>query len=112
LAAQRPRSRQSGRAPRILRKAHVRADQPRNASPLSDLARLGATFPLSGLGLVGDDSEGEWIRSEFASHGIDHAQIRSHPTAPTSYTDLMSVQSTVRRTFFHQRGANAFLGPE
>jgi sugar/nucleoside kinase (ribokinase family) len=29
--------------------------------------------------------------------------------APTSYTDVMTVASTGRRTFFHQRGANALL---
>lgn len=79
---------------------------------LIDLARLGAKFPLQGLGLVGSDPEGEWIRSECAAYGINAAQLHSHPSAATSYTDVMTVQSSGRRTFFHQRGANAFLGPE
>jgi len=30
----------------------------------------------------------------------------------TSYTDVMTVRDTGRRTFFHQRGANAILAPE
>lgn len=76
---------------------------------LIDLARLGAGYPLSAVGLVGDDSDGEWIRGQCAEHGIDTAQLHSHPRAHTSYTDVMTVQSTGRRTFFHQRGANAFL---
>lgn len=79
---------------------------------LVDLARLGATFPLRGLGLVGDDPVGDWIRQDAEAHGIDTTLLQTHPTAATSYTDVMSVQSTGRRTFFHQRGANAFLGPE
>lgn len=76
---------------------------------LVDLARLGAEFPLAGVGLVGADAEGEWIFRECATHGISTSQLRRQPEAPTSYTDVMTVQATGRRTFFHQRGANAFL---
>ena len=76
---------------------------------LIDLAKLGAAFPLGGVGLVGNDAEGEWVRSQCRAHGIDVAGIGSHSSAPTSYTDVMTVQQTGRRTFFHQRGANAFL---
>ena len=79
---------------------------------LIDLAKLGAKFSLSGIGLVGADSDGQWIAAQCAEHGIDTAQLRVHPQAHTSYTDVMTVQSTGRRTFFHQRGANAFLNAE
>ncbi len=76
---------------------------------LVDLARLGAAFPLEGVGLVGNDAEGEWIAALCDTHGIGRTQLRPHPTAHTSYTDVMTVASTGRRTFFHQRGANAWL---
>jgi len=76
---------------------------------LIDLARLGTAFPLAGVGLIGTDADGEWISRRCATHRIDAAQLRCHPTAHTSYTDVMTVQATGRRTFFHQRGANAFL---
>jgi sugar/nucleoside kinase (ribokinase family) len=79
---------------------------------LVDLAKLGARFPLLGMGLIGADAEGEWIRRTCADHSIDTTYLRVHPTAPTSYTDVMTVQQTGRRTFFHQRGANAFLDNE
>lgn len=79
---------------------------------LVDLAKLGAPFPLAGIGLIGNDSDGEWIVQQCESNGIDCSQLRIHPQAPTSYTDVMTVQSSGRRTFFHQRGANSFLGPE
>jgi sugar/nucleoside kinase (ribokinase family) len=79
---------------------------------LIDLARLEAPFPLEALGLVGDDKDGEAIRADCARHKIDVGQLRTTKDAHTSYTDVMSVKSTGRRTFFHQRGANALLGPE
>jgi sugar/nucleoside kinase (ribokinase family) len=78
---------------------------------LMDLAKLGAKFSLAGIGLVGRDSEGAWILEQCGKHGIDVAQLRAHEEAPTSCTDVMTVQATGRRTFFHQRGANAFLVP-
>jgi sugar/nucleoside kinase (ribokinase family) len=79
---------------------------------LIDLARLEAPFPLEALGLVGDDKEGETIRADCLRHHINVGQLRTCKEAPTSHTDVMSVKTTGRRTFFHQRGANAQLGPE
>ncbi|MDP0501831.1 MAG: carbohydrate kinase family protein [Verrucomicrobiota bacterium JB022] len=79
---------------------------------LKDLALLGARFPLRAVGLVGDDAYGRDIIADCRNHGIDTAQLATTPAAPTSYTDVMTVASTGRRTFFHHRGANALLGPE
>jgi sugar/nucleoside kinase (ribokinase family) len=79
---------------------------------LVDLALMGADFPLLAAGLVGNDSNGEWIADVCAKHGIDTTALIRSKTAPTSFTDVMTVQSTGRRTFFHARGANAELGPE
>ena len=79
---------------------------------LKDLAQLGAPFPLEAVGLVGDDASGRLIRDDCHAHRIDTAQLAVTAGAPTSYTDVMTVKSTGRRTFFHQRGANALLAPE
>jgi sugar/nucleoside kinase (ribokinase family) len=79
---------------------------------LKDLARLGAPFPLSAVGLIGDDAFGERILADCRANRIDVTQLQRAPDAPTSYCDVMTVQSTGRRTFFHRRGANALLGPE
>jgi len=76
---------------------------------LIDLARLQAPFPLAGVGLVGDDAAGEYIRENCQAHRIDTRQLQISKEAPTSYTDVMTVKSTGRRTLFQQRGANAFL---
>ena len=78
---------------------------------LKDLARLGATFPLEAVGLVGDDEGGRFIRADCTRHRIDVTRLRTTATAPTSYTDVMTEQGSGRRTFFHCRGANAELGP-
>ncbi len=79
---------------------------------LKDLSRLKAPFPLAGLGLVGDDADGNAILADCAACGIDASRLRAVAGARTSYTDVMTVRSTARRTFFHDRGANALLGPE
>ena len=76
---------------------------------LVDLAMLGAQFPLSGSGLVGEDDNGRWILEFCAKHGIECSHIRKTTDAPTSFTDVMTVKDSGRRTFFHARGANALL---
>ena len=74
---------------------------------LTDLSCMGVSYPLSAAGLIGADSDGHWIKSHCREHGIDTALLLQTPDYPTSYTDVMTVKSTGRRTFFHQRGANA-----
>ncbi len=74
-----------------------------------NLARLGGGFPLVGIGLIGRDADGENILRDCAAHGIDCRAIQQTSAAPTSFTDVMTVADTGRRTFFHQHGANALL---
>ena len=93
--------------------ANIQSEQANNGgSPfnvLKNLSRLGAPFPLKAIGLVGDDDNGQWIRRQCQQYDINADALKTTSQAATSYTDVMSVQSTGRRTFFHQRGANAFL---
>jgi sugar/nucleoside kinase (ribokinase family) len=76
---------------------------------LIDLAKLGADFPLSGAGHIGQDEPGDWILDVCKNAGVDTALIQRRSNLPTSYTDVMTVAKTGRRTFFHQRGANALF---
>lgn len=94
----------------ILRQSEGGGGAPYNV--LKDLVRLGLPGPLEAVGLVGDDPDGHAIISDCTTHGIVTAQLRRTPGVATSYTDVMTVESTGRRTFFHQRGANTLLGPE
>ena len=72
-----------------------------------NLAKLGAKFPLEGVGLVGKDALGGYILDDLKRHKIDARNIKVTSRAPTSYTDVMTEVDTGRRTFFHCRGANA-----
>jgi len=78
---------------------------------LKDLACLQPELPLEACGLVGEDANGQWIVDDCEAHKIDVKQLHRTSEAATSYTDAMTVASTGRRTFFHQRGANALLSP-
>jgi sugar/nucleoside kinase (ribokinase family) len=74
---------------------------------LIDLAKSGASFPLFGAGLVGQDALGQQILDDCRRHKIDIRHLGKTPKATTSYTDVMTEQTQGRRTFFHARGANA-----
>lgn len=72
-----------------------------------DLAKMGAKFPLSAAGLVGKDLLGTAILEDCKKRGIDTKFLKATAEAPTSYTDVMTEIGNGRRTFFHNRGANA-----
>lgn len=76
-----------------------------------DLAKIDRSLPLSAIGRVGDDEHGRYVLTQLACHGIDTGRVRISPTAPTSFSDVMSLR-TGERTFFHARGANAEFSPE
>lgn len=76
---------------------------------VTGLALMKAPFPLLGIGCVGADEEGRWLIHTARERGIDFSGMRVTPDQPTSFTDVMTVQSTGRRTFFHNRGANQLL---
>lgn len=79
---------------------------------LKDLSRMGAAFPLIGVGLFGNDENGRYIRDDCTAAGIvtDHFTVTD--TTPTSFTDVLSVQSTGRRTFLHGKGTNELLSED
>lgn len=91
----------------ILSRARSNGGGPYNL--LKDLARLNPDLPLEACGLIGNDVEGEWILDDCAQAGIDVTQLLQREGLATSATDAMSDVSTGRRTFFHERGANAAL---
>ena len=78
---------------------------------LIDLARMKAPFPLYGIVFVGNDDDGRFLIEEAKQEKVDFSGIRVSLEHPTSFTDVMTVKSTGRRTFFHARGANALLEP-
>ncbi|MEZ5275800.1 MAG: carbohydrate kinase family protein [Opitutaceae bacterium] len=79
---------------------------------LKDLALLGCGFPLHACGRIGADADGAVILADLAALGIDSRGLIRTDDFPTSYTDVMTVESSGRRTFFHQKGANAVFSEE
>ena len=76
---------------------------------LIDLAKMEVGIPLYVAGIVGDDSDGEYVKERLSSFGINTSHIQLTREAATSFTDVMSDQNSGRRTFFHYRGANSIL---
>lgn len=76
-----------------------------------DLAKIDRNLPLSAIGCVGNDEHGHYVVSQLQHYGIDTGRIRVSATAPTSFSDVISLPSG-ERTFFHARGANAEFSPE
>lgn len=79
---------------------------------LVDLARLGTPFPLYGIGVIGDDSPGEFIRATCRELGIDQAGLTTLKGESTSYCDVMTESGTTDRSFYFRSGANAKFGIE
>ena len=75
---------------------------------ITDLAKLDEALPLSALGVIGEDAEGEFILEQLGRHeNIDLSLLGRKGT--TSFTAVMSDNRTKARTFFQYRGANALF---
>lgn len=74
---------------------------------LACLDQMGNDFPLYAAGLIGNDEAGEYIRKEVAKLNINAESLKTIEEFSTSYTDVMSVENTGTRTFFHDKGANS-----
>jgi len=77
---------------------------------LFDLAALQTDLPLYAAGRLGSDADGDWMMAEIARRDIDGRFMRRSIGENTSYTEVM--ETAGRRTFFHNRGANAELSFE
>ncbi|HEX2806343.1 MAG TPA: carbohydrate kinase family protein [Kineosporiaceae bacterium] len=76
-----------------------------------DLRQLGAHFPVTMVGAVGDDEHGAFALAECVRLDIGTRDVVTLPGVATSFTDAMIVRDGGRRTFFHHIGANALLDP-
>lgn len=76
---------------------------------LIDLAIMDENIPLEGIGVTGCDEPGDFVINLLKKHGINTDMIARQDMLGTSFTDVMTVQSTGARTFFHFRGANSLL---
>jgi sugar/nucleoside kinase (ribokinase family) len=73
-----------------------------------DLALMDPSLPLTALGKVGTDEDGDYILENLGAHkNIDLSMIKRE--GKTSFTAVMADIISKERTFFHYRGANALF---
>lgn len=70
-----------------------------------DIATLDPSFPVRVFGRVGNDEYGAFVTGRMKEAGLDTSAVIVSETAPTSFTDVMSVKGG-ERTFFTLAGAN------
>lgn len=75
-----------------------------------DLAKIDKSIPISVIGKIGDDEYGKYVLSQMQKYGINCEQVSISSDKPTSFSDVISLD-TGERTFFHARGANADFSP-
>lgn len=73
-----------------------------------DLAKMDPGIPLTALGVIGNDEEGEFILEQLGRHkNIDLSKLKHK--GRTSFTAVMSNNRSKARSFFQYRGANALF---
>lgn len=76
---------------------------------LVDLAKMETGLPLYAGGCIGNDANGDYVMREIRKHNLDHRYIHRINGVMTAYTDVMVALDDSSRTYFHNRGANAYL---
>lgn len=78
-----------------------------------NLAKFDSAIPLFAYGVIGDDSDAEYIIKECTQYkNINISGLFKTDQDHTSYTDVFNVKETSKRTFFHNRGANKLFGQD
>ncbi|MCT7378165.1 carbohydrate kinase family protein [Chelativorans salis] len=77
-----------------------------------DLKRLDPDFPVSTIGLVGDDGDGGLLLAEARDAGIECSRLKVVPGARTNYTDAFTSKRSGRRTHLFHAGTSALLTPD
>ena len=81
------------------------------ANVCSDLVSLGARFPVTALGCLGDDAHAQVVQQHLQRLGVSDAGLHRLAGTATAHTHVMSVRGGCR-TFFYTAGANDRFGPE
>ena len=74
-----------------------------------DLKRIAPTLPVSAIGKIGKDAEGEFVADILKAGGVSTTGLAVKPVEKTSFTEVMSVPGG-QRTFFVYPGASADFG--
>ena len=77
-----------------------------------DIRRLDSSIPVEAIGMIGRDSDGDFLMQTALQHGINIDQLHRTDQSETAYTDVMADETTGKRTFFHYQGSNNLLTPD
>ena len=77
-----------------------------------DLKTLDPSVNVRAMGKVGADDNGDFVVKFLESKGVDCSEVMRCADRPTSFTDVMTVESTGERTFFNLHGADSALVPD
>ena len=72
-----------------------------------DLKKIDPTLPVYGIGLIGKDDNGRYLKELLAKEGLDLSGLKE-TELPTSFTQVMSIPGG-QRTFFTYAGADSQL---
>ena len=75
---------------------------------LLTLAKMRTGMPLQAVGLVGEDSDGDYIMAMLEQYHVNRQHVQRTQAASTSMSQVMT-DPTGQRTFFHSPGANRLL---
>ena len=77
-----------------------------------DIRKLDAGLPVAAIGLLGQDTDGDFLFEQASAQGLDTRQLHRTEQGDTSYTEVMSASGTGKRTFFHHPGTNDLITPD
>lgn len=72
-----------------------------------DIRTMDPAQQVKGIGLIGDDENGRYLLDRMIAAGVDVTHIGRAQGIGSAFTDVMTVDTTGERTFFHSRGASA-----
>ncbi len=74
-----------------------------------DLKKIAPALPVSAIGKIGNDAEGEFVTDILKAGGVSTTGLAVKPVEKTTFTEVMSVPGG-QRTFFVYPGAGADFG--
>ena len=89
----------------------TRSERATGGAPLNvllTLAKMHTGLPLQAVGLIGQDSDGDYIMAMLEQYHVNRQHVQRTTFAPTSMSQVMTDPSG-QRTFFHSPGANRLL---
>jgi len=89
----------------------IHSERATGGAPLNvllTLAKMHVSLPLQAVGLIGEDSDGDYIMAMLDQYHVNRQRVQRTTFAPTSMSQVMTDPSG-QRTFFHSPAANRLL---